>query len=154
MPIDHAGAYVQLDAYQKNLDLYVEALKPLGYEIGLQFGPTVTGLAPAEAGIPGYKPCDFWIIGVQDVPNAPVHVAFRAKGKRVLEPNMKYTGLLLMVVILDRASVDAFHAAAIKAGAEDNGAPGIRSHYHANYYAAFFKDQSGNNIEAVFHGSE
>jgi hypothetical protein len=45
--------------------------------------------------------------------------------------------------------VDAFHAAALKAGAKDNGAPGLRAHYHPDYYGAFFLDAAGNNIEAV-----
>lgn len=52
---------------------------------------------------------------------------------------------------LDRAGVEAFHAAALKAGAKDNGAPGVREHYHANYYGAFVIDPAGNNIEAVCH---
>ena len=47
------------------------------------------------------------------------------------------------------ALVDAFHAAALAAGASDNGPPGIRSHYHENYYGAFVHDADGNNIEAV-----
>jgi catechol 2,3-dioxygenase-like lactoylglutathione lyase family enzyme len=51
----------------------------------------------------------------------------------------------------DRKTVDAFHAAALKAGGRDNGAPGER-HYHPGYYAAFVLDPDGNNIEAVFHG--
>lgn len=48
----------------------------------------------------------------------------------------------------DRASVDRFHAAAIAAGARDNGAPGFRS-YHQQHYAAFVLDPDGNNIEVV-----
>lgn len=51
----------------------------------------------------------------------------------------------------DRATVDAFHAAALAAGGRDNGAPGERG-YHPGYYAAFVLDPDGNNIEAVFHG--
>ena len=51
----------------------------------------------------------------------------------------------------DRATVDAFHKAALAAGGEDNGAPGERP-YHPGYYAAFVLDPAGNNIEAVFHG--
>jgi catechol 2,3-dioxygenase-like lactoylglutathione lyase family enzyme len=51
----------------------------------------------------------------------------------------------------DRATVDAFHEAATKAGGRDNGAPGVREHYHASYYAAFVQDLDGNNIEAVCH---
>ena len=51
----------------------------------------------------------------------------------------------------DRATVDRFHAEAIKAGGKDNGAPSERP-YHPGYYAAFVLDPDGNNIEAVFHG--
>ena len=51
----------------------------------------------------------------------------------------------------DRAMVDAFHAAGLKAGGTDNGGPGERP-YHPGYYAAFLLDPDGNNIEAVFHG--
>ncbi len=51
----------------------------------------------------------------------------------------------------DRAAVDAFHAAALTAGARDHGPPGERP-YHPGYYAAFVLDPDGNNIEAVFHG--
>ena len=50
-----------------------------------------------------------------------------------------------------RAEVDAFHAAAVVAGGQDNGAPGLRtSGYPPGYYAAFVLDPDGNNIEAVF----
>lgn len=59
-----------------------------------------------------------------------VHLAFQAK---------------------DRATVDAFHEAALATGARDHGAPGERP-YHPGYYAAFVLDPDGNNIEAVFHG--
>lgn len=59
-----------------------------------------------------------------------VHLAFQAK---------------------DRATVDAFHKAALATGAKNHGAPGERP-YHPGYYAAFVLDPDGNNIEAVFHG--
>lgn len=51
----------------------------------------------------------------------------------------------------DRATVDAFHKAALANGGRDNGAPGERP-YHPGYYAAFVLDPAGNNVEAVFHG--
>ena len=51
----------------------------------------------------------------------------------------------------DRATVDAFHRAALAAGGTDNGRPGKRA-YHPDYYAAFVCDPDGNNIEAVYHG--
>ncbi|WP_029355596.1 VOC family protein [Bosea sp. 117] len=51
----------------------------------------------------------------------------------------------------DEDMVRRFHAAALAAGARDNGGPGHRS-YHPGYYAAFVLDPAGNNIEAVYHG--
>ncbi|MGN7868143.1 VOC family protein [Paracoccus sp. 22332] len=52
----------------------------------------------------------------------------------------------------DRATVDAFYRAALNHGGRDNGAPGERTAYHPDYYAAFVLDPDGNNIEAVYHG--
>lgn len=49
----------------------------------------------------------------------------------------------------DRAAVDAFHAAALVAGGRDDGAPGLRPHYGAHYYAAFVVDPDGHRLEAV-----
>ncbi|MFQ7236130.1 MAG: VOC family protein, partial [Enterococcus hulanensis] len=54
----------------------------------------------------------------------------------------------------DRALVDQFYQAAIKAGGTDNGAPGVRPHYHENYYGAFVYDPDGYNIEAVCHKAD
>jgi catechol 2,3-dioxygenase-like lactoylglutathione lyase family enzyme len=103
---------------------YSQALAPLGYSLQAEF-PGAAGFGTGE-GIP-----DFWISSSED--RGATHVAFTAP---------------------DRAAVDAFHAAATAAGAEDNGAPGIREHYHQNYYAAFVHDADGNNIEAVTHGPD
>ncbi|MFO0780924.1 MAG: VOC family protein [Candidatus Gracilibacteria bacterium] len=75
----------------------------------------------------GGKP-EFWI--AKEAIGKPNHLAFRAK---------------------DRATVDAFYQAALAAGGKDNGAPGIREHYHPNYYGAFVLDPDGHNIEAVCH---
>ena len=65
-----------------------------------------------------------------DVPTPPQHLAFEAHS---------------------RAEVDAFYAAALAAGARDNGPPGLREQYHPTYYAAFVIDLDGNPIEAVNH---
>ena len=54
----------------------------------------------------------------------------------------------------DRAAVDTFHRVALAAGGRDNGAPGIRAHYHPTYYGAFVLDPDGHNIEAVCHTPE
>ncbi|PCE32930.1 hypothetical protein BZL54_08145 [Burkholderia ubonensis subsp. mesacidophila] len=54
----------------------------------------------------------------------------------------------------NRRQVDAFYRAALEAGGKDNGAPGLRPHYHANYYAAFLIGPDGHNIEVVCHAPE
>ncbi len=84
---------------------------------------------PEGVGFGTDKP-DFWIAR-RDPVHTAVHVAFAAA---------------------DRDVVDLFHAAALAAGGRDNGAPGLRPHYHADYYGAFVFDPEGNNIEAVCHG--
>ena len=71
---------------------------------------------------------DFWITQSETV--APTHIALTAS---------------------DRAAVDAFYQAALAAGGEDNGAPGVRAHYHEHYYGAFVLDPDGHNLEAVCH---
>lgn len=71
----------------------------------------------------------FWV-KPGDPPTQPMHLAFAAK---------------------DRPSVDAFYAAALAAGARDNGPPGLRPDYHPNYYGAFVFDPDGHPIEAVCH---
>jgi catechol 2,3-dioxygenase-like lactoylglutathione lyase family enzyme len=103
---------------------FESALAPLNYTFVMEFGGSVAGLG-AEG-----KP-DFWIS--EGEPVAQIHVAF---------------------VSPDRATVDAFYEAALAAGGRDNGAPGVRPDYHANYYGAFVYDLDGNNIEAVCHQPE
>jgi catechol 2,3-dioxygenase-like lactoylglutathione lyase family enzyme len=101
---------------------YERALAPFGYTIGMQWQENV-GFRSPEGRL------DFWT-AQRGEPSAPVHVAFHAA---------------------DRATVDAFHAAALAAGGTDNGAPGLRPDYHEHYYGAFVLDPEGNNIEAVCH---
>ena len=72
----------------------------------------------------------FWL--KSETPSGPIHVAFAARSRDL---------------------VDAFHAAALAAGGRDNGAPGLREHYHPTYYGAFVLDPDGNNVEAVCHGA-
>lgn len=78
----------------------------------------------------GIHPKAFFWIGQRGTPQTGAHIAFTAN---------------------DRATVDRFYDDAIKAGGRDNGRPGIRPHYHANYYGAFVLDPDGHNIEAVCH---
>lgn len=60
-------------------------------------------------------------------------------------------GVHIAFTAASRAEVEAFHQAALAAGGEDNGAPGLRPDYHPNYFGAFVRDPDGNNIEAVCH---
>ncbi|MEE9322441.1 MAG: VOC family protein [Granulosicoccus sp.] len=62
--------------------------------------------------------------------------------------------LHLAFVARNRQQVEAFYRAALEAGGKDNGPPGLRPNYHANYYAAFVIDPGGHNIEAVCHEPE
>jgi catechol 2,3-dioxygenase-like lactoylglutathione lyase family enzyme len=79
---------------------------------------------------------------------------FGSKGSAALwigATNTKATGIHIALSAANQAAVDAFHRAALGAGATDNGKPGLRAEYHANYYAAFVIDPDGNNLEAVCH---
>lgn len=107
--------------YAGSKRFYEEALAPLGYV--LMMDHEISGAGFGRDGNP-----DFWI--QPGNASGPVHVAFSSP---------------------DRATVDAFHSAAVSAGARDNGAPGPRPEYHPNYYGAFVTDPDGNNIEAVCH---
>lgn len=74
-------------------------------------------------------------------------VFFVEKAERPVPADPR-SGLHFCFAAPTRASVDAFHAAALAAGGRDNGAPGFRPHYDANYYAAFVIDPDGYRIEA------
>jgi catechol 2,3-dioxygenase-like lactoylglutathione lyase family enzyme len=62
-------------------------------------------------------------------------------------------GVHLAFLVQDRATVDAFHAAALANGGTDEGAPGVRPHYHPNYYGAYVRDPDGNKLQAVCHSA-
>lgn len=152
MPIDHTSVAVSKESYQEQLKLYTEALKPLGYEIRMQFGPVHTGFGAPDSDLHDYKRADFWLTVAEGEPNYKVHVAFTARSKLTswLTFLMPY-GHFADLKYLDRQQVDAFHAAAVQNGGVDNGAPGLRPYYHSEYYAAFFTDSAGNNVECVCH---
>lgn len=71
-----------------------------------------------------------------------------------LKPEQNPSHLHLAFAAENRGQVQAFYRAALEAGAKDNGAPGLRPNYHANYYAAFVIGPDGHNIEAVCHEPE
>jgi catechol 2,3-dioxygenase-like lactoylglutathione lyase family enzyme len=128
--LDHMTFRVRDLAHAKAF--YAAALAPLGYQLLHEFefgGERMAGFAT------GTGVADTWLIAGPSPWQGPVattgcHLAWRADS---------------------RAAVDAFHAAALAAGGRDNGAPGLRPHYHASYYGAFVIDPEGNNIEAVCH---
>ncbi len=117
---------------------YEAALAPLGYSLcaeGNFDGMNVVGFAYPDSNQPDGKKADVWFVdGPSPYGAAPAttscHLCWRAE---------------------NRAQVDAFYRAAIAAGGKDYGAPGLRPHYHPNYYGAFVIDPEGNNIEAVCH---
>lgn len=124
--IDHTGIVVS--DFGKSKAFYVQALGPIGYVLMAEIPASVTGHTDVAGFGEPPKP-DFWIhSGTPNQP--PVHIAFR---------------------VPTRALVDAFYAAAMAAGGTDNGKPGLRPHYHPDYYGAFVRDPDGHNIEAVCH---
>ena len=123
---DHIGFSVADLA--RSRAFYAAALAPLGYAPVMDVTREQTGGYEGTGFGPPGRP-QFWI-GTGEQRGGPVHVAFAAS---------------------DRAAVDAFHRAALAAGGIDNGAPGLRPHYHPHYYGAFVLDADGHNIEAVCH---
>jgi catechol 2,3-dioxygenase-like lactoylglutathione lyase family enzyme len=123
--LDHTGFPVS--DYARSKAFYLQALAPLGYALVMEVQQDEND-SPAAGFGAGGKP-DLWIGGEGGL-QRPIHIAIAA-------PN--------------RAAVDAFHRAALAAGGKDNGAPGLRPHYHPDYYAAFVRDPDGHNIEAVCH---
>lgn len=124
--IDHIGFSVS--DFARSKAFYEKALEPLGYGLLMEVTPEMTG-SHGHAGFGEAGKPDFWISNAAPLGGC-LHVAFTAES---------------------RAVVDAFYAAALAAGARDNGAPGLRPHYHPNYYGAFVLDPDGHNIEAVCH---
>ncbi|CAB3872391.1 VOC family protein [Achromobacter sp. CF-sbj1-Ac2-l] len=106
---------------------YELAFAPLGIVRVITIGPeqTRTGGTRHGFGKDGYP--SLWVHD-KEAPGTGTHIAFATR---------------------TRAVVDAFHRAALEAGGTDNGPPGIRHHYHANYYAAYVMDPDGINVEVV-----
>ena len=107
---------------------YEKTLKPLGITPLMEVTPEMTGTSESHVGFGAGRPF-FWI-GTGGKVSVATHVAFATESRKI---------------------VDEFYAAAIAAGGRDNGKPGLRPHYHENYYGAFVLDPDGNNIEAVCH---
>jgi len=112
--------------YAASKAFFLAALQPLGIAVVAE-GPPTYGIELSADG-----KVSLCLYQTEAKP-AHLHVAFRAA---------------------TRHQVESFHRAALAAGAKDNGAPGLRPHYHANYYAAFVIGPDGHNIEVVCHEPE
>jgi catechol 2,3-dioxygenase-like lactoylglutathione lyase family enzyme len=124
MPVTLDHVSLRVRDLGRSRAFYERALAPLGITVLMEGGGAV------GFGRDG-KP-QFWL-NPRGAPSGPVHVAFAAT---------------------TRAQVRAFHTAALSAGGTDNGAPGLRPHYHPAYFGAFIIDPDGNNAEAVCHTPE
>jgi len=122
--LDHMTFRVRnLDATRR---FYEKALAPLGYRLGYEGEHDGVRMLGFEQG----GKFDTWFVESPQEPSGPTHLAWHAG---------------------TRGAVDAFYSAALAGGGRDNGSPGLRPHYHANYYGAFVFDPDGNNVEAVCH---
>jgi len=127
--IDHVG-FAVADAERSRL-FYQAALAPIGISLLMTVTPEQTEAGGTAHGF-GQDGNPFFWVGDNERVGEGTHVAF---------------------AVATRAEVEAFHAAAVAAGGRDNGEPGLRPHYGADYYAAFVFDPDGNNIEAVCRAS-
>ena len=128
--LDHIG-FAVADA-ERSRAFYEAALAPIGITLIMSVAPEQTQSGGNAHGFGANGKPFFWF-GDNERVGEGTHVAF---------------------AVDSRASVDAFHAAGLAAGGRDNGAPGLRPHYHPDYYGAFILDPDGNNIEAVCHRPE
>ena len=128
--LDHVSLGVR--DIDRSRRFYDAALHPLGLVRIVDFG---SGRGSDYGAAPGSIGVEFTITDEADVktPIPGAHLCFRAP---------------------DRAAVDAFYLAALSAGGRDDGAPGLRPRYHADYYGAFVVDPDGHRIEAVCHPPE
>jgi catechol 2,3-dioxygenase-like lactoylglutathione lyase family enzyme len=120
--IDHVSIAVR--DLKKAEPFYAALLAPLGLVKLREWPDTAIGF--------GKKYPDFWI-----------------NGRAAMDPVAEDSGVHICLRAPDTAAVDAFHAAALAGGGSSDGAPGLRTKYHSNYYAAFIRDPDGNRLEAV-----
>jgi len=124
--LDHLGISVRNHAQSRSF--YLKALEPLGISVVMEVGKEESGAPSDHTGFGSNGKPYFWI--TEGATGSGMHLAFVAQ---------------------TRKQVDDFYRQALAAGAKDNGAPGIRAHYHPNYYGAFVIDPNGVNLEAVCH---
>ncbi len=119
---------------------YSAVLAPLGYALLYEQaidGTLIVGFGQRDGAANGDAKIDTWLVGAHSRHGKPATTS----------------GCHLAWLAPSRLAVDAFHVAALATGGRDNGAPGLRPHYHADYYGAFVIDPDGNNVEAVCHSA-
>jgi catechol 2,3-dioxygenase-like lactoylglutathione lyase family enzyme len=127
--IAHIG--ITVSDIETSKKFYAAALNPIGYQLLREYG--VSARRPAASAGFGVPPrADLWLYQ-GDPGKVATHIAFQVERRK---------------------SVDEFYAAAIAAGGQDNGTPGLRPQYSDNYYGAFVLDPDGYNIEAVCRETE
>lgn len=115
---------------ERSVRFYDAVLEPLGL-VRLKSFRAASGYGPKDfSGIN----LPFWILRPQD-----------------RKPASAGNGVTVAFTVASRAAVDAFHAAALAHGGTDEGAPGLRTHYHPDYYGAYVRDPEGSKICAVCH---
>ena len=112
--------------YTVSKAFYLKVLEPLGATVVTEWPPNGVEISQPQGSV------SLCLFQTEEKP-AHLHIAFVAESRK---------------------QVDAFYRAALAAGGTDNGPPGLRPQYHANYYAAFVLDPDGHNIEAVCHAAE
>ncbi|AEO67534.1 1ddd9931-365b-42c4-bdf0-445e15037ac3 [Thermothielavioides terrestris] len=137
MAIAHSGIKAPAAQHAAVVRWFEAALAPLGYTRAMEFlDGLVVGFADSAGNI------DWWVTSTAAAPPGVPAPESAAAAAAVLPTHTAF-------VAKDRASVDAFHKAAVAAGGKCNGVPGVRPHSGPTYYAAFVLDPAGNNIEAV-----
>ena len=104
---------------------YELILSPAGLPVNREFGEVAVGF--------GDKNYAVLALVRQESPVQATHLAFR---------------------VTTRREVDELYKTALNAGGVDNGSPGLRPHFHENYYAAFIRDRDGHNLEFVCHNAQ
>jgi catechol 2,3-dioxygenase-like lactoylglutathione lyase family enzyme len=135
--VDHIS--IRVADYERSKKFYEAALAPLGYTLAMEVG---SGAGFRRGFIP-----DFWVKQGESI-------RFGVAAGSTEEPGCGGPAVHVAFAGDDRGKVDAFFSAALAAGGRDNGAPGLRTEYHPNYYGAFVLDPDGYNIEAVCHKAE
>lgn len=157
MLIDHVSYPVPFSKVDDEVNFLLAACAHMGIHECMRPVPGVVGMGDTAPWL--------WIGGLEEnhqpIPDdaklGRTHLALSAKGM-FFSPNVPLNQSLHSFSLThhfsghsDRGQVDAFHAAALKAGGTCNGPPGLRPQYHANYYGAFVISPAGHNIEVVTH---